>query len=253
MVGRGVGGTRRLRAVSCLAGALLLCLAVPAAVPALGARGQDDVQLRVVVGGAGTITATVGTASEKCDVDEGDDPFCDFFYPEGSSVTLTAAPDTGKTFAGWSAFECPGTGPCTLTLDADEISIVGRFGPFRLIVSTDAVTVARSAPGRSCGSLSPCTALYDTPVDLVLRATPTTAGAPVEWDSGSWCEPEDDDFTSTTCSLRMDFDPTYVAVGSPDARFVDPIFFDAGVTVKVGLEGNGTGEVSGPDVACPDD
>jgi hypothetical protein len=253
MVARGLAGARGLRAVSCLAGALLLCLAVPAALPALGPRGQDDVQLRVVVGGEGTITATVGSTSEQCNVDEGDDPFCDFFYPEGSSVALAATPDAGKTFAGWSAVECPGMGACTLTLDADEISIVGRFGPFRLIVSTDEVTVARSAPGRSCGSVSPCTALYDTPTDLVLTATPTTAGDPVEWDSGSWCEPEDGDFDATTCSLRMDFDPTYVSVGSPDASFVDPIFFDAGVTVKVGLEGTGTGEVSGPDVSCPDD
>lgn len=253
MSGERVAGARSVRAVSCLAAGLLLCLLVPGALPAGARRAADDVQLRVVVGGQGTITAAVGSNTETCEIEEGDDPYCDFFYAEGSSVTLTAAPAAGKTFVGWSAVECPGTGACTLTLDADEISIVGRFGPFRLIVETDDVTVTRSSPGRSCGSLTPCTALYDTPTDLVLTATPATAGADVEWDSGSWCEPEDDDFKSTTCSLRMDFDPTYVAVGSPDAAFLDPIFFDAGVTVKVGLEGTGTGEVTGADVSCPDE
>jgi hypothetical protein len=252
MSGRGVVGARTVWAVSCLGAGLLLCLLLPGTLPAVSRRALDDVQLRVVVGGQGTITAAVGANSETCEIEEGDDPYCDFFYAQGSSVTLTAAPASGKTFAGWSAVECPGTGACTLTLDADEITIVGRFGPFRLIVETDDVTVSRSAPGRSCGSLTPCTALYDTPTDVVLTATPATAGADVEWDSGSWCEPEDGDFDATTCSLRMDFDPTYVAVGSPDAAFVDPIFFDAGVTVKVGLEGTGTGGVTGADVSCPD-
>jgi hypothetical protein len=37
-----------------------------------------------------------------------------------SSVTLTATPEPGWTFAGWSDADCPGTAPCTIALDSDE-------------------------------------------------------------------------------------------------------------------------------------
>jgi len=35
------------------------------------------------------------------------------------AVTLTAIPDTGKTFVGWSGGGCSGTGACVVTMNAD--------------------------------------------------------------------------------------------------------------------------------------
>jgi hypothetical protein len=40
-------------------------------------------------------------------------------YSSGTSVTLTATPATGSTFAGWSG-ACSGTGTCTVTMDANK-------------------------------------------------------------------------------------------------------------------------------------
>jgi endoglucanase len=47
----------------------------------------------------------------------------------GSVVTLTPAAAAGSVFAGWSG-ACSGTGPCTVTLDADRAA-TARFEPAR--------------------------------------------------------------------------------------------------------------------------
>lgn len=128
-----------------------------------------------------------GGSSQTCDVQaQPDEPVCELTYPRGTSVTLTATAASGRTFAGWSAYECPGTRPCTLTLD-DLVSIVPRFTPFRLVVlSEGAGAVSRSPAGAGCQGEDPCTATYAPGTEVVLTATP----APVEWGLDSWCEPD---------------------------------------------------------------
>jgi hypothetical protein len=44
---------------------------------------------------------------------------CSQSYPDGSIVSLTAAPAAGATFAGWSG-ACSGTGACIVTLGSDQ-------------------------------------------------------------------------------------------------------------------------------------
>jgi hypothetical protein len=50
---------------------------------------------------------------------------CMHAYNEGSTVTLTAAPAAGSTFAGWSG-ACSGLGPCTVVIGADT-SVAAEF------------------------------------------------------------------------------------------------------------------------------
>jgi Divergent InlB B-repeat domain len=42
-------------------------------------------------------------------------------YASGTMVTLTATPDPGSTFTGWSDAGCQGTGTCVVNLAADRM------------------------------------------------------------------------------------------------------------------------------------
>ncbi len=62
--------------------------------------------------GDGTITSDVGGIT--CGFNGST---CSASYIPGQNVTLTATPEPGSTFTGWSG-NCTGTGPCVLTMDA---------------------------------------------------------------------------------------------------------------------------------------
>ena len=47
-------------------------------------------------------------------------------FPAGTPVGLTAMPDTGSTFAGWSGAGCSGTGPCVVTMGQSQ-SVTADF------------------------------------------------------------------------------------------------------------------------------
>ncbi|MBS1884238.1 MAG: hypothetical protein JSS97_14930 [Actinobacteria bacterium] len=44
---------------------------------------------------------------------------CASSYPYGTTVTLTATPDSNSNFTGWSGSGCSGTGSCAITMNAD--------------------------------------------------------------------------------------------------------------------------------------
>ncbi len=61
--------------------------------------------------------------SDPSGVDCGED--CSDFFRDGREVTLTAEPDPGMTFGGWSGV-CTGIGPCVVTMDQDR-SVTATF------------------------------------------------------------------------------------------------------------------------------
>lgn len=58
---------------------------------------------------------------------------CSHAYAVGTLVTLTATPDNGWTFAGWSGGVCAGTGSCVITLNRSDFvnSVFERNTPPR--------------------------------------------------------------------------------------------------------------------------
>ena len=72
---------------------------------------------RMGVGGNGTVTSNPGGIN--CG------NVCQAEFTEGTSVTLTAQPASGSSFAGWSG-ACSGTGSCTVTMDQAR-SVTARF------------------------------------------------------------------------------------------------------------------------------
>jgi hypothetical protein len=79
----------------------------------------EDSGYTLTVTKAGTGTGTVTGTGINCGSD------CTESYASGTSVTLTATPASGSTFAGWSG-ACSGTGNCTVTLNAAK-SVMAIF------------------------------------------------------------------------------------------------------------------------------
>jgi hypothetical protein len=78
---------------------------------------------------------------------------CSQSYPEGTSVTLTATPASGSTFAGWTG-ACSGTGTCTVTMSTDR-SVGATFTkkppppPTCSVQPSDTVQPGRSSHGHT--------------------------------------------------------------------------------------------------------
>ncbi|HKG95733.1 MAG TPA: hypothetical protein VKA84_27735 [Gemmatimonadaceae bacterium] len=136
--------------------------------------------LAVTWGGSGTGRV----ASAPGGIDCGND--CAEQFVHGTTVALTALPDEGSTFTGWTG-DCVGTAPGTLvTLDADRgcTALFDRVS-FRLTAAragAGAGSVVSTPAGIECGSV--CSAPYAPGTPVTLVATPAQGSAFTGW-SGS--------------------------------------------------------------------
>jgi len=85
----------------------------------LGGGGPTSFVLNVVQAGGGSGMVVSTPSGISCGAT------CSRSYLLGTSVTLTAAPATGSTFAGWSG-ACTGTGTCTVAMTAAR-SVTAMF------------------------------------------------------------------------------------------------------------------------------
>jgi hypothetical protein len=99
---------------------------------------------------------------------------CQGVFQTGQSVTLTATPDPGSVFTGWSGGGCSGTSPtCVLTVAADTTVTAGfakkRFG--LVVHKVGRGTVVTSPAGIACGTR--CRGAFVVgPVTLTARPAP---------------------------------------------------------------------------------
>ncbi len=127
--------------------------------------------LTVAKTGNGTVTSTpVG-------IDCGAD--CTEAYSTGTSVTLTATPDTGWTFAGWGG-SCSGTGACVVTLTtARTVTATFNPPPMLTVTRTGNGTITSVPAGITCGN--DCTEAYARGTSVTLTATPDVGSAFTGW------------------------------------------------------------------------
>jgi Divergent InlB B-repeat domain len=120
-------------------------------------------------GGAGTVTGGTINCGSTCTAN----------YLAGTPVTLTATPESGSVFTGWSG-ACTGTGDCTLTVDSNK-AVTATFEPqFTLTVSSaGAGTGIVTGNGISCGS--DCEEAYSSGTEVTLVATPAGDSAFAGW------------------------------------------------------------------------
>jgi hypothetical protein len=138
--------------------------------------------LTVATAGAGSGTVTSSPAGINCGVD------CSEAYSNGTMVNLTASPNVGSTFAGWSGAGCSGTGVCVVTMTA-AASVTATFTPqtFTLTVAKAGIgsgTVTSSPAGINCGV--DCSEPYSNGTTVNLTATPDPGSSFAGW-SGSGC------------------------------------------------------------------
>ncbi|MFN2417664.1 MAG: hypothetical protein ABR593_01905, partial [Candidatus Limnocylindria bacterium] len=142
-------------------------------------------------GSGGTVTSD--PAGIECP------PDCSELYADGTVVTLTATPEPGSVFTGWSG-DCDGSSTCQVTMSATR-SVGARFDP---IPVTHSLSVARDGDGSgtvtsdpagiSCGD--DCAEDYPDGTSVTLSATADPGSTFTGW-SGAGCE------GSSTCVVSM--------------------------------------------------
>ena len=139
--------------------------------------GTPSVTLTVTPPTNGTISGTgiaCGTGGNDCSE----------AYDYGTVVPLTATPDSGYTFGGWTG-ACTGTGACTVTMTAAR-SVAASFTPtsvsYTLTVTkagTGSGAVTSSPAGISCGA--DCSESYSSGTVVTLSAAAATGSGFSGW------------------------------------------------------------------------
>jgi len=134
------------------------------------------VQLTVQNAGTGTGTVTSSPTGISCGTT------CSATFGLGTSVTLTATPSTGSTFAGWSG-ACSGTSTCAVTLTAaTAVTATFNVPTSQLTVQnagTGTGTVTSSPSGINCGTT--CSANIATGTSVTLSETAGTGSTFAGW------------------------------------------------------------------------
>ena len=133
--------------------------------------------LSVSKSGTGSGTVTSNPTGINCGSD------CSEAYAYSSSVTLTATPATGSTFAGWSGGGCSGTGTCTVTVTAaTTVTATFNIAYYTLAVNktgTGSGTVTSNPTGINCGL--DCSEDYAYNTSVTLTAVPATGSTFSGW------------------------------------------------------------------------
>lgn len=174
--------------------------------------GSFDLTVTKAGTGTGLVTSNETPAKINCGSD------CTENYPAATQVKLTATPDAGMTFTGFSGGGCTGTSAtCDITMDAVKNVTATFASPTQrtlTVTPTGTGTVTASSPsqadGINCGgtSGSDCTANYPNGTSVTLTATPGEGFKFDGWGGGATCG------AATSCQVVMDANKTVTATFS---------------------------------------
>jgi hypothetical protein len=178
-----------------------------------GTAPPPQYALSVTRSGSGTGTVTSSPAGINCGAT------CSVNFAQGTSVTLTATPSSGSTFAGWSG-ACLGLTTCMVTMNAatsvEAVFAVTTTTQYPLTVSrsgTGTGTVTSTPAGINCGAT--CSANFNQGTSVSLTATPASGSTFTGW-SGACSGTGSCSVTlSAAASVGANFNLTPPPSGSP--------------------------------------
>jgi len=178
---------------------------------AAGGTDPDPTSYTLTVTRAGTGSGTVAGGTIDCGT------VCAASFASGTSVTLTATPATGSTFAGWSG-ACSGTAACVVSMTAAR-AVTATFDTSS--VPTYALVVTKSGTGGgtvaggpiNCGAT--CSANVASGTTVTLTATPAAGSTFAGW-SGACTG------TAATCTVAMTSAQTVSAAFNPSGGGTAP-------------------------------
>jgi hypothetical protein len=130
----------------------------------------DGAQLFVTVGGTGSGSVASSGATPDTGSGIGCPGSCSAAFAPGATVTLSATPAAGSTFAGWSG-ACSGTGACTVTLDYDD-EVTGTFAASGPTTGPTTTPTPPTLPTTTTPTTT--TPTTTTPTTTTTTTTPTT-------------------------------------------------------------------------------
>ena len=208
-------------------------------------RAAANVTLQVIVTGSNggvsvkaptgvTVTQVAPDPPDPCDVswtrDNGQS--CLYSVPEGTDVTLERL-GTGNLFR-WSVFECTGTGPCTVKMDANR-TVVATFTPTRLalvVEGGDSGAVTSPEAGLSCSGNGNCATSVPAFAEVTFNATPVA-------DFEKWSGACQEAGTAPSCTLVLSGDDVVGAKFKDDDDEPDIIPPRQQAELRVVVEGDG--------------
>lgn len=147
---------------------------------------------------------------------------CSQPYGDMTTVTLTASPNSGYTFANWSG-ACSGSGACNITMNSDK-SVTANFNAVAVthnltVTKSGLGTVISSPSGINCGVA--CSSSFPDLAPVTLTATPDAGYGFDHWEgAASGC-------ATNVCPITMDGPKAVLAVFTSGAPPTPP----SGLTV----------------------
>ncbi|MFH1209291.1 MAG: choice-of-anchor D domain-containing protein [archaeon] len=146
---------------------------------------------------------------------------CNQAYTSGTSVTLTALPMDGSTFAGWTGGICSSQSTiCTVTMNSNKVVGVVFNSQFQ---STYILTVTKQGSGTVTGTSNPiqtnincgltCSLPYISGTSVTLTASPNPGYTFSHWEGA--CS------GTSTCTITMNSVKTATAVFSQQPQYYD--------------------------------
>lgn len=196
----------------------------------LGGPAVPVQPLTVARSGGGTGTVTSSPTGIACG------STCAASFPDGTSVTLSAAPAAGSMFSGWSG-ACSGTNACVVPMTAAR-SVTAQFSPAANLLTVQVVesgTVSSNPAAIACPGT--CSAPFDPGTTVTLTAVSDPGATFLGWSGdGAACG------VAPSCLIDM-----------AAARAVTATFTHVEHTLNVATAGGGSGSVAAnpAGIDCP--